>query len=114
MRTEVRTRRRSSPAGLDCHALSTGGSEAAAGAEDGQILRIVIPRTSLPVSVFFARSPEEKWGQGEVLYAGGSSGSIAGLLQVNVRVPPNAGSGDKVAFALIIGDRDPAAVEVSG
>jgi uncharacterized protein (TIGR03437 family) len=42
--------------------------------------------------------------QGEVLYAGGVSGSVAGLLQVRVRVPPDTNvTGDAVPFALIIG-----------
>ena len=41
-----------------------------------------------------------------MLYAGGSTGSVAGLLQVNVRVPANATvTGDKVPFALIIGSQ---------
>ena len=31
-----------------------------------------------------------KQNQGEVVYAGGVAGSVAGLLQVNVRVPANA------------------------
>ena len=45
---------------------------------------------------------------GEVLYAGGSPGSVAGLLQLNVRVPLSALAGNAVAFALIIGrDRVP-------
>jgi len=38
----------------------------------------------------------------EVLYAGGVSGSIAGLLQVNVRVPLDAEPGDSRPFLLII------------
>jgi len=42
----------------------------------------------------------------EVLYAGGSAGSVAGLLQVNVRVPASAAvAGDKVPFALLIGSQ---------
>jgi uncharacterized protein (TIGR03437 family) len=83
--------------------FGTGGGEAAPGVVDGQIVSGVLPRTSLPVSAFFARGIYEDWGQGEVLYAGGSSGSVAGLLQVNVRVPLNAAVGDKLPFALIIG-----------
>ena len=39
----------------------------------------------------------------EVLYAGGVSGSVAGLLQVNVRVPANAVAAGSVPFVLIIG-----------
>jgi len=89
---------------------ATGGGEAAPGIVDGQILSDVVPRTSLPVSALFYVGLQEGLGvaakQGEVLYAGGVSGSVAGLLQVNVRVPPDrvAGvAGDAVPFLLIVG-----------
>ena len=61
---------------------------------------------------------EEEWCQGngdlvsdtsalgQLLYAGGSPSSVAGLFQLNVRVPPDALSGNAVAFWLEIG-RDP-------
>ena len=88
--------------------FGTGGGEAAPGLVDGQLVA-TLPTTSLPVSVFFDiglgdNGPPAR--QGEVLYAGGSAGSIAGLLQVNVRVPANAAvTGDKVPFALLIGSQ---------
>jgi uncharacterized protein (TIGR03437 family) len=87
--------------------FGTGGGEAAPGVVDGQILDDVLPTASLPVSVFFDvglgdNGPSAQ--QGEVLYAGGSAGSVAGLLQVNVRVPTEATvTGDKVPFLLLIG-----------
>jgi uncharacterized protein (TIGR03437 family) len=85
----------------------TGGGEAAPGVVDGQIVSGVPPRTSLPVSVFFDVDDSEFGVQskaGEVLYAGGVSGSVAGLLQLNVRVPANAvDTGNAVPFALTIG-----------
>jgi uncharacterized protein (TIGR03437 family) len=83
--------------------FGTGGGEGAPSVVDGEIVSGVVPRASLPVSVFFARGLYEEWAQGEVLYAGGSPGSVAGLLQVNVRVPANAGAGERVPFAFIIG-----------
>jgi uncharacterized protein (TIGR03437 family) len=47
--------------------------------------------------------------QGEVIYAGSSAGSVAGLLQVNVRAPATVTvTGDKVPFALIIGSQSTA------
>ncbi|MBY0507824.1 MAG: PQQ-binding-like beta-propeller repeat protein [Bryobacteraceae bacterium] len=86
---------------------ATGGGEAAAGIEDGQILGNVVPRTSLPVAVLFDLGNNEfpvPSKAGEVLYAGGVSGSVAGLLQVNVRVPANAvATGNAVPFVLVIG-----------
>ena len=83
----------------------TGGGEAAPGVVDGQIVSGVPPLTSLPVSVFFDfRYFGGGSKAGEVLYAGGVSGSVAGLLQVNVRVPANTeDTGNEVPFVLIIG-----------
>ncbi len=92
--------------------FGTGGGEEAPGVADGQIVSGALPRTSLPVSVLFSidnidyvepgvfEPPSEP---GEVLYAGGSPGSVAGLLQVNVRVPVFATAGDRAPLALIIG-----------
>ena len=86
---------------------ATGGGEAAAGVEDGQILSSVLTLARLPVSVFFDLGNNEfpvPSKAGEVLYAGGVSGSVAGLLQVNVRVPANAvATGSAVPFVLVIG-----------
>lgn len=88
---------------------ATGGGEAAPDIVDGQILSGVLPGTGLPVSAFFDLDyvfGEEAPTQGDVLYAGGSSGSVAGLLQVNVRVPPDAlptSPADAVPLALLIG-----------
>ncbi len=87
--------------------FGTGGGEAAPGVVDGQILSGILPETSLPVSVMFDLGHNEhqvQARQGEVVYAGGVSGSVAGLLQVNVRVPANAvDTGNAVPFLLIIG-----------
>ena len=86
---------------------ATGGGETAPGVEDGQILSNVIPQINLPVSAFFDLGNNEfqvPSKPAEVLYAGGVSGSVAGLLQVNLRVPANAvATGNAVPFVLIIG-----------
>jgi uncharacterized protein (TIGR03437 family) len=88
---------------------ATGGGETAPGIADGQILGDLLPRTSLPVSVFFDLTDNEfpvPTKSAEVLYAGGVSGSVAGLLQINLRVPANAvATGDAVPFLLIVGSR---------
>ena len=77
------------------------------GVEDGQILCDVLPQTSLPVWVFFDLGNNEhlvQARQGEVLYAGGVPGSVAGLLQIKVRIPSNVvDTGDAVPFFLMIG-----------
>jgi uncharacterized protein (TIGR03437 family) len=86
---------------------ATGGGESAAGVEDGQIIGEIVPRTRLPVSVFFDLTTNEfqvPSKAAEVLYSGGAPGSVAGLLQINIRVPANAvAKGDSVPFLLIIG-----------
>jgi len=87
--------------------FGTGGGETAPGVVDGQVLSGILPETSLPVSVFFDLGNNEHQVQAkraEVLYAGGVPGSVAGLLQINVRVPANAvDTGPAVNFALFIG-----------
>jgi uncharacterized protein (TIGR03437 family) len=89
--------------------FATGGGEAAPGVVDGQLLSDETPRTSVPVSIFFDLGNNEypvQQKQAEVLYAGGVPGSVAGLLQVNVRVPANAeDTGPAVPFALFIGSQ---------
>jgi uncharacterized protein (TIGR03437 family) len=53
---------------------------------DGTILGDLLPKPKAPPSVSF----EDANGDGEpaeVLYAGAVSGSVAGLLQINLRVP---------------------------
>ncbi|HSB14829.1 MAG TPA: hypothetical protein VLE22_10235 [Bryobacteraceae bacterium] len=64
--------------------------------EDGLILGSVLPKPNLPVSVSFLTpfcqvlneyDCHDVYVKGEVLYAGGAPESVAGLLQVNVRVP---------------------------
>jgi hypothetical protein len=76
-------------------------------ARRGSIELNVLPRTTLPVSAIFDLGSNEfqvSAKPGEVLYAGGVSGSVAGLLQLNVRVPANAvATGNRVPFLLIIG-----------
>jgi uncharacterized protein (TIGR03437 family) len=88
--------------------FATGGGEAAPGVVDGQLISDIRPRTSLPVSVVFdlGHYPPVPQKQGEVVYAGGVPGSVAGLLQVNVRVPADAvDTGPAVPFALFIGSQ---------
>jgi uncharacterized protein (TIGR03437 family) len=85
--------------------FATGGGEVAPGVADGQIVSSVVPVSTLPVSAFFDfGDPSIK--EADVLYAGGVPGSVAGLLQVNLRLPANPlVTGDAVHFALRVGSQ---------
>ena len=67
----------------------------------GVLIGLILTATPV-VSAALADDPPEHGPpakQAEVQYAGGSVGSVAGLLQVNVRVPADAKvTGDNVPF----------------
>jgi uncharacterized protein (TIGR03437 family) len=74
------------------------------GGVDGMILRDVIPKPRLPVSVSFDDPAEEgTLSPAEVVYVGGVSNSVSGLLQINVRVPTWVRSGSATSIHLQIG-----------
>jgi uncharacterized protein (TIGR03437 family) len=89
---------------------ATGGGETDPSVVAGQILSDVLPRISLPVSVWFDNNPGfPEWydaAGGQVLYAEGVPGSVAGLLQLKVRVPLDVNAGDAVQFWVRIGSQD--------
>lgn len=62
-------------------------------APDGLIVNGVLPKPRLPVSVRFLHSDWDYAQRGEVLYAGSVSGSVAGLLQINMRLPADMPAG---------------------
>ena len=66
------------------------------------------PKPKLPVSVGFDddRDGGGYYSPAEVLYAGGVSGAVSGLLQVNLRVPSWARVGNAVSIYLQIGSAD--------
>jgi len=57
-----------------------------------------LPKPKLPVVVRIGNI------QAQVLYAGCAPGSVVGLLQANVRVPPNVASGNAVPVVLTVGN----------
>jgi uncharacterized protein (TIGR03437 family) len=72
---------------------------------DGAVNGGTLPKPRSPVSVVFPSDPPTCEGAlGEVIYAGGVMGSVAGLLQVNVRVPESAQTGSAVPFFVQIGN----------
>jgi len=66
---------------------------------DGTILGGTLPKPQRPPSVGF-EDPNGDNSPAELLYAGGVSGSVAGLLQINLRVPAWVRPGDAVPIYL--------------
>ncbi|MBK9167265.1 MAG: hypothetical protein IPM24_07345 [Bryobacterales bacterium] len=64
---------------------------------DGALAGDPLPRPVLPVSV---RVGEAEAG---ILYAGAAPGQVAGLLQINIRVPLSAPAGDAIPVVLRVG-----------
>lgn len=64
---------------------------------DGVITTQPLPKPVLPVTATVGGLPAE------VLYAGAAPGAIAGLFQVNVRVPANVRVGDAIPMYLTVG-----------
>ena len=60
---------------------ATGGGETDPPSEDGAIAGEILPKPKQPVTVLFDGMPVE------VLYAGAAPGMVAGVMQINVRVP---------------------------
>jgi uncharacterized protein (TIGR03437 family) len=54
---------------------------------DGLVASTILPKPLLPVSVSIGGK------LGEVIYVGAAPGAVAGALQLNVRIPPDAGTG---------------------
>jgi uncharacterized protein (TIGR03437 family) len=77
---------------------ATGEGETKPPGVDGKIATDVLPGPVLPVFVWIGGR------EAEVLYAGAAPGMVAGLMQVNVRVPSDAPSGENVPVTLRVGD----------
>jgi uncharacterized protein (TIGR03437 family) len=69
---------------------------------DGAILGDPLPKPKLPLSVWFEDPATGDGNPAEAIYAGGVLGSVAGLLQVNVRIPSWTRSGSAVLFSVEI------------
>jgi uncharacterized protein (TIGR03437 family) len=78
---------------------ATGEGMAAPAPRDGQISGLPLPAPLLPVTVKIGGL------DAEVLYAGAAPSLVAGVLQVNVRVPAQAAAGEAVRVELTIGGR---------
>ena len=65
---------------------------------DGKLATVPLPAPVLPLIVGIANTGAE------VIYAGAAPGLVAGLLQLNVRIPPEAPAGPRVPLAILVGD----------
>lgn len=82
--------------------FGTGEGQTLPGGADGVLANAVYPKPVLPVSVSIGGL------NADVLYAGAAPGQVAGLIQVNVRIPDGAGSG-AMPVVLTVGTRSSAA-----
>ena len=87
----------------------TGAGQTSPAGEDGRIsMDTPFPTPVLPVKVFIDSQPAE------LLYAGAAPGLVQGIIQINVRVPDTASSGDHVQVMFKIGSySSPASVTLS-
>ena len=76
--------------------FATGEGQTTPDGGDGQLAGSILPKPRLPVAVSIGGK------DAEVLYAGAAPGLVAGVMQVNVRVPSNADSGEN-AVVLTVG-----------
>jgi uncharacterized protein (TIGR03437 family) len=73
----------------------TGGGEGDPAVADGEVLRDLLPNITLPVEVTFDDGDEDggNFHAAEILYAGAAPSLVAGVFQINLRVPTAATTG---------------------
>ena len=69
---------------------------------DGSIVVPPLPIPALPINVILDQYPTPL--AIEVPYAGAAPGMLAGVLQVNIRIPPNAGPGSSGPIEIHVGN----------
>ena len=77
---------------------ATGGGQTEPWGVDGRITTTLLPKPLLPVRVSVGGV------LGDVTYAGAAPGFVAGLMQINVRIPSDVANGPAVPVTLNIGD----------
>jgi uncharacterized protein (TIGR03437 family) len=78
---------------------ATGAGNLKPSASDGSVIGTPpFPRPVLPVTVFIGKQTAE------VLYAGAAPGMVAGVLQMNVRIPDTTPPGSSVPVAFMVGN----------
>ena len=77
---------------------ATGEGQTTPAGIDGLLATAVLPQPNLPVGVTVGGIPAT------VQYRGGAPGAVAGLMQVNVRIPPGVEPGGYVPVVLTVGN----------
>jgi uncharacterized protein (TIGR03437 family) len=86
------------PIGSYISLFATGQGQTSPAGNDGQPAQVPLPQPILPVTVTIG-------GQTVIpQYAGGAPGEVAGLMQVNVRIPSGIQTGDAVPVTLQVGN----------
>lgn len=88
--------------------FATGEGQTVPPGVDGRLAGDILPRPALPVTVRIAGMPAE------VLYSGAAPGLVAGVIQINARIPMEAPSGPAVPVVFQVGPfESPGQVTVS-
>ena len=65
---------------------------------DGKIAAVPLPQPVLPVTITIGGQ------NAQILYAGGAPGAVAGLMQINARIPSGIPTGPAVPVTLRVGN----------
>ena len=93
----INSAERPAPRGSIVSLYATGEGETTPAGIDGQVAGNNPPRPRLPVTVLIGGAPAE------VLYAGGAPGIVAGVIQVNARLPQSIAPGRAVPVLITAG-----------
>jgi uncharacterized protein (TIGR03437 family) len=78
--------------------FATGEGQTSPAGVDGQLAAAPLPQPVLPVTVTIGGQ------NAQILYAGGAPGLVAGLMQINVRIPSGIQTGPAVPVAVRVGN----------
>ena len=96
------------PIGTIIVLYATGEGQTSPPGMDGQVTGTTLPKPGLPVKVLIGNQAAD------VLYAGEAPGEIAGVMQLNVTIPPGVQPGNSVPVVLQVGNASsPAGVAVA-
>jgi uncharacterized protein (TIGR03437 family) len=89
------------PAGSVISLFATGVGQTAPAGMDGQVSTAPLATQSLPVQVYIGQ--QFSLSTPQLQYAGPAPGEIAGLMQINVQIPPGLKAGSAIPVAIFVG-----------